>query len=80
MIELHDKETGALVAVIGEAELALLVEGLEEEDSDDKDYYIDATTLHLLAEVGFDKDILQTIGHALGDREGMDVVWSRRAG
>ncbi len=77
MIELHDKETGQLVAVIGEAELALLVEGLEEEDSEDKDYYIDASTLHLLADVGFNKEILQTIGHAIGDREGMDVVWRR---
>ena len=79
MIELHDKETGALVAVIGEPEFALLVDGLEEEDSEDNDYYIDATTLHLLAEAGFDKEILQTIGHALGEREGMDLVWTRRA-
>jgi len=79
MIELHDKETGALVAVIGEAELALLIEGLEEEDSEDKDYYIDTATLHLLADVGFNKEILQTIGHALGEREGMDVVWTRVA-
>ena len=77
MIELHDKETGQLVAVIGEAELALLVEGLEEEDSEDKDYYIDASTLHLLADAGFNKDILQSIGHAIGAREGIDVVWRR---
>lgn len=80
MIELHDKETGQLVAVIGEAELTLLIDGLEEEDSEDQDYYIDAGTLHLLADVGFNKEILQTIGHALGDREGMEVVWKRLPG
>ena len=77
MIELHDKETGQLVAVIGEAELAVLVEVLEEEDCEDKDYFIDPSTLQLLADAGFDKDILQTIGHAIGEREGIDVVWRR---
>ncbi len=77
MIELHDKETGQLVAVIGEAALAVLVDVLEEEDSEDKDYYIDAPTLQLLADAGLDKETLQTIGHAIGDREGIDVEWRR---
>ena len=77
MIELHDKETGALVTAIDEAELALLVGILEEEDSEDQDYYLDGPTLQLLGDAGFNKDILHTIGRALGDREGMEVVWTR---
>lgn len=77
MIELHDKETGQLIAVIGEPELDVLISVLEEEDSEDKDYYIDPTTLQLLADAGLDKEVLQTIGHAIGNREGIDVVWRR---
>lgn len=78
MIELHDRETGALIASIGEEELAILVAALEEESGDDQDYYIDSATLHLLADAGAPQDLLQLLGQALGEREGMDVVWIRR--
>lgn len=79
MIDLHDRETGTLIATISEDELALLVRELEEEGGDDQDYYIDGPTLHLLADAGAHKELLHVLGHALGEREGMEIVWSRRA-
>ena len=78
MIDLHDRDTGTLIASISEEELAVLVDTLEEESGDDQDYYIDVATLHLLADAGAPQPLLHILGQALGEREGMEVVWSRR--
>lgn len=78
MIDLHDRETGTLIGSISEEELAIVIAALEEESGDDQDYYIDTATLHLLADAGAPPGLLQLLGRALGEREGMDVVWSRR--
>jgi len=77
MIDLHDRETGDLIATISEDELALFVRELEEENGDDQDYYIDITTLGLLADAGANRELMHVLGNALGEREGMDIVWSR---
>lgn len=78
MIDLHDRDSGALIAKLEEHDLAVLVRVLEEEHSSDQDYYLDAGTLHLLAAGGMRRELLLTLGQALGEREGMDVVWTRR--
>lgn len=77
MIQLHDRETGSLIGNISEGELEAIVAALEEESGDDQDYYIDTTTLHLLSDAGLAPSLLHLLGEALGDREGMEVVWSR---
>ena len=79
MIDLHDRDTGTLIATISEDELALLVGELEEEGGDDQDYFIDMGTLHLLANGGVPKELLHVLGRALGERDGMEILWSRRA-
>lgn len=77
MIKLLDRETGAHIADIDETDLAALVAALEEESGDDQDYYIDLATLHFLAESGVRNDLVKTMGAALGEREGMEVIWQR---
>ena len=79
MIDLHDRDTGALIATISEEELALFAREMEEEGGDDKDYYIDMGTLSLLADAGASRELMHVLGAALGEREGMEIVWSRRA-
>ncbi len=78
MIDLHDRDTGTLIATISEEELALLVRELEEESGDDQDYFIDMGTLHLLKDAGAPSALLHVLGQAIGERDGMEVVWSRR--
>lgn len=78
MIDLHDRDTGSLIATISEDELAILVRELEEEGGDDQDYYIDQGTLHLLADAGAPKELMHVLGRAIGERDGMEIVWSRR--
>ena len=45
MIDLYNKSTDELLGSITEADLQVLTDALDEESSDDEDYYIDAATI-----------------------------------
>jgi processive 1,2-diacylglycerol beta-glucosyltransferase len=45
VIQLHDKDTGALIGAITEEQLKFLIDELEEESGDDQDYYINEDTI-----------------------------------
>jgi hypothetical protein len=75
-IELLDAETGRPVGRITSAQLQWLVDQLEEEFEDDRDYYIDGPTLDMLQEAGADPRLIQTLKSALGSREGMEIRWA----
>ena len=77
MIEVRDKETGASLGSINENQLQFLVDQLEEEHGKDQDYYINRATLELFAERGADEELLQMLRKAIGDREAMEIEWSR---
>ena len=77
MIRLLNKETGALLGAVSEGDLQLLVDQLEEEDSEDADYYVCADTIDLLESNGASADLLNLLRRALGDAEGIDVSWKR---
>ena len=50
MILVRDKSTGAEIGTISDEQLQELVDHLEEESSDDADYYITRETVDLLEE------------------------------
>ena len=77
MIEVRDKETGRRLGSISEQQLQFLIDELEEEHSEDQDYYINRATLDMFAEHGADENLLTFLRNALGDREEMEIVWSR---
>jgi len=77
MIELKDKESGVTIGSISEEQLKFLVDHLEEESKDDKDYYLNPTTLDMLETKGIDADLLRMLRGALGDRDDMEVEWSK---
>jgi processive 1,2-diacylglycerol beta-glucosyltransferase len=79
MIELHDAERGTRLGTISDEQLQFLVDALEEESLEDKDYYISGDTIDMLEEDGADRQLITLLRGALGGREGMDVRWSRRA-
>jgi hypothetical protein len=68
-------DTGNDIGNITDAQLAFLVEQLEEEHDDDKDYFIDRDTLELLSDNGADPDLLGMLEKAMGDDESMDIAW-----
>jgi processive 1,2-diacylglycerol beta-glucosyltransferase len=77
MIQLHEKETGVFLGTITNAQLQFLIDQLEEESTDDTDYYIDRATLDLFEEAGAEANLLALLRQALGTREGIEIVWSR---
>jgi processive 1,2-diacylglycerol beta-glucosyltransferase len=78
MIELRDKGTGVSLGNISQAQLQFLIDQLEEEDIEDQDYYINPATLDMFERAGADPELLEMLRQGLGDREDMDIVWSRK--
>jgi hypothetical protein len=77
MIKLYDKETGAPLGEISATQLQFLVDQLEEESTQDKDYYINEATLDMFAGRGADSELLELLRQALGTRSEMEILWSR---
>jgi hypothetical protein len=48
MANLYDSATGALIGTISETQLQALVDTLEEESVEDRDYYINRATVDML--------------------------------
>ena len=54
MPKLYDKDTGAWLGTITEEQLQFLIDQLEEESSEDQDYYINEATLEIFEGAGAD--------------------------
>ena len=78
MIEIRDKETGKPLGTISETQLQFLIDNLEEEYAEDIDYYINQITLDMFEERNIDAGLLKLLRDALGTREDMEIVWSKR--
>jgi hypothetical protein len=78
MITLYNSDTNEPIGTISEDDLQTLTDGLEEESSQDHDYYVQAETIELLAEDGASDELLTLLRGALGDSEGVDIRWERR--
>jgi len=76
VITLSLKDSGALLGIIDEADLQLLMDQLEEESEADVDYYINPATIDILEENGASAQLIALLKEAVGDTDGVDVVWS----
>jgi processive 1,2-diacylglycerol beta-glucosyltransferase len=77
LIALRDKETGADLGTISDDQLQFLVDQLEEEFAEDRDYYINGTMLDVMQQHGADAKLVNTLKSAIGDRDGVEIQWSR---
>ena len=79
MIDLYNVETKALIGEITEQDLQVLIDALEEESSEDQDYYITPETLEVIGDNGRATDhLLNLLRKALGAAEGVEIRWQRR--
>ena len=78
-VTLTDTGTGRIVGRITEDQLQCLVDELEEESSEDRDYYIDAATIDLLAGAGADADLIDLLKRATAGRDGVELRWTRES-
>jgi hypothetical protein len=79
VINLYRVANDQLIGTISPADLQVLIAVLEEESSEDRDYYIDAPTIDLLADGGASEALLNMLRLAVGTAEGIDVRWVERA-
>ena len=63
------------VAELTEEQLDFLIEHLEEEWSEDRDYYINKDMLAMLEQRGADSGLIRILQDALGDKEEVEVLW-----
>ncbi|NLV72176.1 MAG: hypothetical protein GXY46_06160 [Actinobacteria bacterium] len=75
MITLSLKEGGTILGEIGEADLQLLIDQLVEEDEKDTDYYVTPMTIELLERAGAGLNLIEMLKRAVGNSDGVDVVW-----
>jgi hypothetical protein len=75
--KLINAETGAVLGELSEEQLDFLIDELEEEDSEDQDYYLDLETIDLLEESGAEDALITLLRKALGSSEGIEVRWTR---
>jgi processive 1,2-diacylglycerol beta-glucosyltransferase len=76
-VRLYDNDTRVRLGEITEEQLQFLMDHLEEESSDDQDYYLNRATLDIFAQAGADPALLTLLQHALGERDDMEIRWCR---
>lgn len=78
MPSLYNKDTGALIGRISDEQLQDLIDCLVEESAEDRDYYIDQTTLEYLGEQGADAALVAMIAaHVPAGEDGIEIEWRR---
>ena len=77
MIRLHNNDTGAKIGEISDQQLQFLIDHLEEESLEDKDYYLHRATVDMLEEKGADAGLVEILRKALGEGEAVEIRWSR---
>jgi hypothetical protein len=78
MIDLYNAATNEPLGSITEADLQVLIDALEEESTQDQDYYIDASTIDVIADGRATEHLVALLRAALGTAEGVDIRWQRR--
>lgn len=75
-IRLSEKDSGRTLGNISEADFQMLVDYMEEESSKDQDYYVEHTAIDALESLGASADFVALLRGAVGESEGVDVVWA----
>jgi hypothetical protein len=75
MIRLSRKDDGAYLGTIEDADLQLLIDQLEEEHSQDRDYYIAAPLVDVLEEAGASETLVEVLRRAVGASDGVEIIW-----
>lgn len=78
MIDIYNNETDELVGTITEADLKVLMDHLEEESSEDQDYYIDRATLDVIGDGQATEHLMGVLRKALGTADDVEIRWERR--
>ncbi len=74
-IQLFDNESDEPIGAITRKQLDFLIDQLEEEALDDRDYHINRPTLDMLEEEHGETELVELLREALGNRDEMEFRW-----
>lgn len=77
MAKLYLKQGNKLLGSIGDADVTLLIDQLEETDIADDDYFIDAATVDILEQAGASSGLVNLLRDAIGKTDGVDIRWEK---
>jgi len=77
MVDLFNVETNQLLGTVTDADLQALADALEEESSDDNDYFINADTIDLL-DGQASSTLIELLRAAVGSGDGVEIRWERK--
>ena len=77
MITLTNNETGTEIGEISDDAFAFLAGQLEEESTEDSDYYIMSVTVDAMESAGADAGLVRLLRAAIGEAEGVEIRWRR---
>jgi hypothetical protein len=77
MIDLYLKDRNELLGSITEAELQYLADSMEETSLADRDYFVDQSTIDLLADGRATGHLLNLLRKAVGSGEGTEIRWQQ---
>jgi processive 1,2-diacylglycerol beta-glucosyltransferase len=60
---------------ISEEQLDFLIDNLEEEWSDDRDYFLNRSMIDMLETRGADSGLLRLLREAIGDKDEVEILW-----
>ncbi|MGH8050390.1 MAG: hypothetical protein ACREPB_07015 [Arenimonas sp.] len=75
MTSLYLKPSGSKLADLIDNDLLCMQNVMEEENSNDRDYFIDLATVDMLKNAGASEGLLDALTNAIGESEGIDVEW-----
>ncbi len=76
MIALYDAASDAKVGRITEKQLDALIGWMEEENSEDREYYLTVEDCELMEEQGIDPSLIEALRGALKGRDDMDLRYA----
>jgi hypothetical protein len=79
-VRFYDNMSGVLLGELPDEELAFLVGQLEEESSEDADYYLNVATVEMLAQAGASAALLDLLRKALGETGEGEIRWESEGG
>jgi hypothetical protein len=77
MVTLHDAASNAKVGRITEKQLEALIGWMEEESTEDREYYLTAEDCELMEEQGLDPTLIEALRAALNGRGEMDLRYTQ---
>ena len=77
MFKLYNEDTNEYIGTITMSQMQFLVDELEEESIDDKDYYLNELTIGMLEADHADADLVALLRQALDEHGEVNIVWKR---